>query len=250
MNALRSRLLAAGIHLIVSAVIAVGVAVIILGLWYPGDLGDMAGGRRLFLLVLGVDVVMGPLLTLVVFNTRKPRSELVRDLSVIAALQMAALAYGLYTVYIARPVALAYEGARFRLVIAYDVRVEELPMARVPYQKLSLTGPLIVGVRAAKSGEERLESLDLAFKGYDIGQRPSLWQPYADSRAAAYAEAKTVEQLMSRYPARRSELEAKLRELGLTAVQARYVPVLARGDWVAILDGNGDVQGYAPFDGF
>jgi hypothetical protein len=247
---LRFRLLAAGSHLAISAAVAACVALVTLGLWYPGAYGAMAGGRHLFFLVLAVDVTLGPLLTLVIFDKRKPRAELVRDLAVIGALQLAALLYGLHTVYIVRPVALVHEGGRFRLVSANDVRVEELPTAREEYRSLSLTGPVVLGTRSSQSSEERLASLDLALKGYDLGQRPSYWRPYAESRPAILSEAKPVTDLVARYPARRAELEHTLRELKLQPQQARYLPVVARDDWVAILDAAGDVAGFAPFDGF
>lgn len=246
----RARLSAAGIHLLVSGLIAAGVAIVTLRFWYPGQIGEIAGGRRLFLLILGVDVVMGPLLTLVVFNTAKPRRELVRDLAVIAALQLAALGYGLYTLYSARPVAVVLEPGRFRVVSAQEVRLEELSEARPEYRSLSLGGPLLLGARESRTGEERLKSLDLALSGYDIGQRPSRWQPYAESRADAWAQAQPLEALARRYPARRAELLAVLASFGTTLEQGRYLPVVARGDWVAVLKDGGDVAGYAPFDGF
>jgi hypothetical protein len=212
--------------------------------------GEMAGGRRLFLLILGVDVVMGPLLTLIVFDKRKPRGELIRDLAVIGMLQLGALAYGLHTLYLARPVALVFETRRFRVVSAGEVRVEELPKARPEYRTLSLTGPQLLGSRPSQSGEERLKSFDLALKGYDIGQRPSLWQPFADSRADTWAQARPLEELISRYPQRRQELMAKLEELKVKPEGGRFLPVVARGDWVVILNASGDIAGYAPFDGF
>ena len=46
----------------------------------------------LILLMIGVDVVIGPLLTLIVFDPKKKHLKF--DLVVIAALQLAALAYG------------------------------------------------------------------------------------------------------------------------------------------------------------
>lgn len=247
---LRFRLLAAGSHLAISALISGGVALVTLGLWYPGVFGEMAGGRRLFLLILGVDVVMGPLLTLIVFDKRKPRGELIRDLAVIGVLQMGALVYGLQTLYLARPVALVFETRRFRVVSAGEVRVEELPEARPEYRKLSLTGPQLLGTRPSQSGEERLKSFDLALKGYDIGQRPSLWQPFAESRSEAWAQARPLDELISRYPQRRQELMAKLDELKVKPEAGRFLPVVARDDWVVILNAQGDIAGYAPFDGF
>ncbi len=246
---LRFRLLAAAGHLGISALLAAAVALVTLGLWYPGAFAEMAGGRRLFLLILGVDVVMGPLLTLIVFDIGKPRRELVRDLAVIGVLQLAALAYGLHTLYVARPVALAYEPGRFRVVAANEVPTERLGQARAEYRSLPLAGPWILGTRPTRP-EERLESLEQALKGTDIGQRPERWQPYAESRAQVLAESRPVDALLTRYPARRQELLALLGAKGLDPAHARYLPIVARGDWVALLDERGEIAGYAPFDGF
>jgi len=245
----RYRLLAAASHLGISALIAAAVALVTLGLWYPGAFAEMAGGRRLFLLILGVDVVMGPLLTLIVFDIRKPRRELVRDLAVIGTLQLAALGYGLHTLYVARPVALAYEPGRFRIVIAHDVPLDQLDQARPEYRHLPLTGPWILGTRPTRP-EERLESLEKSLKGVDIGQRPERWRPYADSRAEVLATARPVELLLQRFPDRRQDLLDRLAALKLDATRARFLPIVARGDWVALLDERGDIAGYAPFDGF
>jgi hypothetical protein len=245
----RLRLLAAGSHLAASALLAAAVALLTLGLWYPGDFAEMAGGKRLFLLILGVDVVMGPLLTLIVFNIRKPRNELIRDLAVIAVLQLAALAYGLHTLYAARPVALAYEPGRFRVVAANQVPLERLPSARPEYRHLPLTGPWILGTRATRP-EERLRSLEEALNGIDIGQRPERWQPYAESREAILSDAKPVADLLRRHEGHRQELLDRLAAQGLDPARSRFLPIVARGEWVALLDERGEIVGYAPFDGF
>ena len=69
------RLRAAGLHLLLSLVVATLAAVLVFGLWYPGVYRLLAGGGELFLLVVVVDVVCGPLLTLVLFNPTKPRAD-------------------------------------------------------------------------------------------------------------------------------------------------------------------------------
>lgn len=249
-DSLKSRARAATCHAGISGLIAATTAVVMISLWYPGLIGTMAGGKQLFFLVLGVDVVTGPLLTFVIFDDSKPRSELVRDLTVIAIIQVGALVYGLNTVYVARPVAVVHEPGRFRLVTANDVRAGELSQAREEYRTLPLTGPLLLGTRAARSGSERFEAVDLALKGFDVGQRPTFWQPYAESRAAALDQARPVSELIERYPDRKSELLSLLRELQLEVSEARFLPVLARNDGVAIMNSRGDVAGFARFDGF
>jgi hypothetical protein len=108
-------------HLAISGLVAALTAGLVFAFWYPMPYRESAGGRELFMLVLGVDVVLGPLLTLIVFDVRKSRRELARDLAVIGAVQLAGLAYGLYTVEGARPVAVALEGDRLRVVRSIDL---------------------------------------------------------------------------------------------------------------------------------
>ena len=59
----KARLQAAGIHLLISLFVAALAAVLVFGLWYPNPYRDLSGGRTLFSMVVGVDVVLGPLIT-------------------------------------------------------------------------------------------------------------------------------------------------------------------------------------------
>lgn len=245
-----TRLKASGFHLLISLGVAALAAALVFGLWYPGAFRHLAGGRGLFVLVVLVDVVLGPLLTFAVFNMAKGWSQLKRDLAVIAALQLAALAYGLHTVYVARPVALVFEVDRYRVISAVDVNVAELPQAKPEYRTLPLTGPWMLSVRAAEPGAERTESLLMGLSGVDTSQRPPFWQPYSVARAQALAKSRPVNLLMTHYPARADDIAATLRELGLDPGQTRFLPVRARGDWVALMRPDGEIAGYAPFDGF
>lgn len=248
--ALRERVRAAGWHLLLSLLVAALAAALVFGLWYPGAFRGLSGGRSLFLLLISVDVVLGPLLTFAVFDPRKGWPHLRRDLAVIVALQLSALAYGLHTVYIARPVVLTFERDRFRVVIADDVLSAELPKARPEFRQLPLTGPWTVATRAAQAGEEKNDALFTALKGYDTSQRPGFWQPYADARAEALAKARPVSLLLAQHESRRAELLATLAEAGLDPAQARFLPVVARGNWVAILDAQGNIATFLAADGF
>src|SRR4051812_9236072 len=94
----KERLKASGIHLGVSLCVALCAALLVFAAWYPYPYREISGGRELFMIVTGVDVVLGPLITLTIFNPAKSRRELTLDLSVVAGIQIAALCYGLWTV--------------------------------------------------------------------------------------------------------------------------------------------------------
>lgn len=248
---LKPRLKAAGVHLLLSATVAACAAALVFGLWYPGPYRLLSGGRDLFFLVVSVDVVLGPLLTLVIFNLNKGWPHLRKDLAVIGLVQLAGLGYGLHTVYIARPVAMVFEMDRFRVITAADVLKAELPQALPEYRQLPLTGPWLISIRDAQKGEERNQALFLAvLKGVDTSQRPIFWQPYATAQAQAVQKSRPIDDLRKHYAKRQAEIDNKLGELHLKPGDARFLPVIARGDWVAVMDTQGQVLGYLPFDGY
>ena len=120
------RVKASAVHLCISLGIALIAALLVFIVWYPYPYRDISGGRELFFIVVTVDVIMGPLITLAIFNPSKGFQVLRRDLLVVALLQIAALTYGLWTVGVARPVHLVFEYDRFRVVHAIDVVPELL----------------------------------------------------------------------------------------------------------------------------
>ena len=247
---LKPRARAAGAHLVISLGIAALAAVLVFGLWYPGDFRELAGGRDLFILVMSVDVIIGPLLTFAVFNRAKDWPHLRRDLAVIGLLQTAALAYGLHTVYLVRPVAMVYEVDRFRLINADAVDVSELPEAPPAYRDLPLTGPWLLGARKPDAGAEHNDALFKGAAGVDVSQRPRFWQPYDDAKARALARARPLGALTNHYAARAPDLRRRLAEMHADEATSRFLPATARGEWVAVLSASGAVLGYLPVDGF
>ena len=81
------RVRATGIHLVISLAIAILAALLVFLVRYPYPYREISDRRELFLIVVVVDVVMGPLMTLDVFTVAKPREELRRDLGIIGVLQ-------------------------------------------------------------------------------------------------------------------------------------------------------------------
>ncbi|MDP3822172.1 MAG: TfpX/TfpZ family type IV pilin accessory protein [Burkholderiales bacterium] len=242
---------AAGLHLLISLAVAAVAAGLVFGVWFPGIYRQVAGGRDLFWLITSVDVVLGPLLTFAVFNIKKGWPHLRQDLAVIGAIQLAALAYGLFTVYGARPVAMVFETDRFRVIAAAQVEVAELPEARPEYRKLPLMGPWLLGARAAQPGDERNDALFKGLRGIDRAQRPKFWQPYADSTADALARARPLAMLLAQYPALAGEVKDTLQSLKVDEASARFLPLMGRGgDWVVILDSAGRLVHYVQAEGF
>lgn len=246
------RLRASGIHFGISLCIAALAAVLVFGLWYPYPYREISGGRELFLLVVAVDVVMGPLITLAIFNRAKPRRELLMDLTVVGMFQLAALTYGLWTVFMARPVHLVFEYSRMSVVHAIDVDPDLLAKAPPGLQKLPLTGPTAITLRPFKDSSEQLEATMAALSGSSLSTRTDLWQAYANATAEILKAAKPVTELNARFPKEATQIDEAIAATGRSATDLRYLPLLDRNAaWTVFLDSaSAQPLGFLPLDSF
>lgn len=121
---MRNKLTAFAIHLGISFVIALLAVGLVFFVWYPAPLHTALGVTKIFLLLLLIDVVLGPILTFIVY--KKGKRTLVMDLTVIAVLQFAALFYGLWVVAEGRPAWLVFGGNHFELVRKVDIEPRDL----------------------------------------------------------------------------------------------------------------------------
>lgn len=229
---------AAGIHLCLSALIATTVVVFMLLLWYPPPYFNLMGGQGLLMILVGVDVTLGPLLTLIIFNPQK--KSLKFDLSVIAALQIAALAYGMWVMFEARPVYAAFAMDRFEIVSAKDLDQVDLDAGAPEYRELSLTGPRVVGIRYPdkdKNVEEWNKLVFLGASGKDAPELPKYYVPYADIAAAVLRRAKPLASLIAAKPGSKAAIDAFVAGSGRALNDFVYVPLSGRDTaMTAVLD--------------
>lgn len=241
-------------HLLASCGVALACAALVFGVWYPHPFSELVGGRELFLLVVSVDVVSGPLLTLIVFDPRKPPAELWRDVGVVVLLQVAALGYGFFTVMEARPVFLAFEGDRFRVVRVPDIDMSQIESAPKALRQLSLSGPRLLGVRLAKSTDPDFpRSIELAMQGVHPAFRPSRWVNYAEQRSEIVAAAKPLALLRSKHQAKASLVDKAVLASKTAEQRLGFLPLFAasRTDWVVIVSLDDALpKAYLPLDAF
>ena len=115
---------ASGIHLAICGVIASFVLALMILVWYPAPYFQALGGQKIAMIVIVVDVIVGPLLTLIVYRPMKKGLKF--DLTVIALLQVGALAYGVSVLYQGRPVYVVFVKDRFDIVTAVDIDTDSL----------------------------------------------------------------------------------------------------------------------------
>lgn len=225
---------ASGIHLLISIGIALAVLALMLGVWYPWPLFEAMGGSGLLLILCGVDVVIGPLLTLIVFRQGKRGLKL--DLAAIAAVQLAALLYGSHIVYLARPAFIVFVKDQFQVAIAADMDSARLAKAKyLQFRKVPVSGPVLAVAEMSSDPAERNKFLEAALAGIDLEQFPETFVPYPLRAAKVLEIAQPIARIRRSEPRTGRIIDEWLAQSGKNESEVRYLPLRARQAWVAVL---------------
>lgn len=212
-----------------SAIIALLVLCLVFRLWYPAPLAAAVGVIHVFLMLLLVDVILGPMLTLLVYKAGK--KTLVFDLAMIAALQLAALSYGLWAVSQGRPAWLVFNVDRFDVVQVLDIDTRRVDLAPSEYRAPGWSGPKWVAAIGPDNIERRNEILFEAVQGgSDIAQRPELYHSLAASSEQMKARALSLSSL-SQF----NESEAVINTLAAWPQATGWLPLMARAQPMVVL---------------
>jgi hypothetical protein len=240
---------AALIHLSISVAIGLISVALIFGVWYPRPYSNAAGANELVVLLLGVDVVLGPLLTLVVFRAGKKGLRF--DLAMIALVQICAFSYGMSVVVRARPAFVVGAIDRFTLVLANDLDPRDLAKTSNPqFRAPPWTGPRVVGAELPTDTNLRNELAFSGAGGKDIEKFPRYYVDYSRVAAQLLAHARPLDALRQKHPESTPTIDAWLHDHARDAASVMWVPMNSqRISLTMLLDrGTGDVLDALPID--
>jgi len=230
-----SRWKASFIHLLISIGIVSIVAACIIYYWYPLALIPMAKADRLLMIIAGVDLVVGPLLTLIIYKTGKPKLKL--DLAIIGTIQFVFLAYGLYTIWNSRPVFLVAVPDRFELVFANEITPKRLAEAKIErFKHLSFGHPQLVGAPMPAEYKLQDDIMSSALSGEgDIQNMPRYFVDYSEVSNALIKRAKPLraDKDLSASDADKLHKAASLH--GFQSYQLGYLPLASSRGFATIL---------------
>ena len=218
---------AAAIHLSISACIGTIVGILLFGVWYPPPFFHAAGADELILLLVGVDLALGPLLTLIVFRSGKRRLKF--DLAFIGVVQTAALIYGLLVVLQSRPVFLVGAIDRFVLVAANEIADADLAQGtQERFRMRSWTGPVLVAAIPPTDIKERNELVFSAFSGRDLPNMPKYYLDYGAAGDTLLSKAKILSVLRTERPQYAQRIDRWLAQSKRPETTVVWVPLQAR----------------------
>jgi len=234
---LRQRFKAFAIQLVFSTLAVVMIFGIVRFVWFPGPYFRIAGVAHILWVLIGVNFVLGPLLTFIVFDRAK--KSLKFDLAVIVLMQLVALAYGVQAIQSERPRYMVFAVDRFNVLADKDVDAGAVTDGR--FRQRPFAGPLML-VAQLPDGKDELSRLldETLFHGKpDIERRPEYWRPYGENFRQALLAAKPLNSLREARPAAAAEIDRIIARNGREPGDLLFVPVVGkRQDFAVLLNRN------------
>jgi len=229
-------------HFCISLLIASIVVGVVFFIWYPYPLAKAVNVTYIFLMMLMIDVIIGPVLGLLVYKDGKKTLKF--DLAVIILIQISALCYGVYTIAQGRPVWIVYSVDRFELVKNNEIIDENLQKARPEYQYPSWLGPQFIAMQLSLDREQRSkEMFDEFFSGVSLAQHPERYVKLSSVKAQIQQRAKkldlldqyndqlVIKQTLAKYPQATAFVPLKANAVDMTVLINRE-----KGEVVKIVD--------------
>jgi hypothetical protein len=230
---MRFRLAALGLHLLASCIV---LTIILGGLylgWYRWPGWYLADAVQVTTVLAGVDLVVGPLLTFIIASSVKPRRVLMRDIALIATVQLIALAYGTVSLWHGRPLYYAFSEDVLQLVQAYDIEDAELAIARkqnAPLLPHWYSLPRWIWAPLPQDSEESGKIIASAVTGgSDVVAMPRYYQPWDAGLPALQTQLKGICDIKYFSGNEKKLLAARVRAAGLAADQPNGMALTGRG---------------------
>ena len=221
-----SRFQAFAIHLFISSAVLGSFLAFVFLVWYPHPFFILEGLVQIVWVLVGVDIVLGPALTLVVFKTGKP--GLKRDLSIIAAIQIFGFIYGAHTFYVERPAfAVFYDSDSFEVIPASEMK--DLGKLDPVLNHSKLGGPTLVFVEAPTEIEALKTILEEMKKGAPpIHLRPEFYKPLKGNINKKFRLSRDLDKL-EKIPANETVIAQFKSEYGERVKDFAYFPISGKG---------------------
>jgi hypothetical protein len=219
------------IHLSASVVVFSSLLFLMFYIWYPEPFFTAEGGMGILKVVGGIDVVLGPLLTLIVFKPGK--KSLKFDMTVIVLIQLAALVYGTDVVFEERPGYAVLAKGEFTIVSASQIDTGKHPDKRVGF----FSGPryMVATLPDDPVLRREYENSFLYGNSFEYSIRPELYKPYSENYRLAIDDGLPLSRLTDHSDAYSAEVDRFLKAKHISGKEALYLPIVGKAKNMALV---------------
>lgn len=229
---MKYRFKAFGLHVFASTLLfALSLGLLYFG-WYRWPGWYLTGAMTIVIMMAGIDVVLGPLLTFIVANPNKPRRELARDISLIVLVQLAAMIYGLATLWHGRPLYYTYSVKFLEMVQASDLSPEQIALGRKLNPQLApywYSLPRWIYAPLPKDEQVVKQIVQSSISGGDdVIQMPRYFRPWEEGLADLHQQLRPVSKMTELSLKDKQTVKERLQDLGVTVDDPVTLPMVGR----------------------
>ena len=230
---MKSRLKAFGLHFSGSVcVLLLVVGTLYLG-WYRWPGWYLTGVLKVLPIIVGVDVVLGPLLTLVIASPGKPARALARDIACIVVVQLIALSYGATALWHGRPLYYTYSVRELSVTQGIDLAPAEVESARKSNPDFAphwYSRPRWAWAPLPQDPQRANSSDPSATKGgLDVTAMPRYFKPWSQGLGSLREHLQKVGDLNYFSKKQREVLTKRLLDAGFDPATADTLPMTGQG---------------------
>jgi hypothetical protein len=217
---MKFRLEAFGLHLLGSAsALTLILGALYLG-WYRWPGWYLSSVLHVIGIVVLVDLVVGPMLTLIVANPGKPRRVLARDIAMIVTVQLVALVYGSVTLWAGRPLYYTFSVDSLECVQASDLDAAEIATAWRQNPSLAphwYSRPRWVWAPLPHDADEAAKiAQGTVFGGKDVTDMPRYYKPWAQGLPDLRSQLARLDDVRYLNKQEKQSLRPRVNQLGLS----------------------------------
>lgn len=236
---------AALFHVLPGLILLAVCAGLALYLWYPHPFRQLPESGRFSLLLIISVVIVGPALTWLVHTPGKRGRALAFDLVIIALIQLAAMAWGAYTLFLARPYFMVFAVDRFEVLARRDVAG---PVTNPAFLDKPLVGPVVLYANMPTDTEIFQQLLhEVMFEGKpDLPFRPEFWSNYAERQHLVLQVSQPLDVLRQARPADAADIDVLVQDSGGEIEELQFVPgMIGKDHFSVVIDAtSGAISGY------
>ncbi len=243
---IKSKLKASAIHMTASLLIVSIYLGLVYFQWYPYPFYAIENTWDVIQLVIGIDLILGPALTLIVYKPGKLNLKF--DLSAIILLQLAALSWGVWATFEARPAFVVFERSRATILSHNEITPSEIEDNRL--RQLNRAGPQLIFLRPPASQEEFSEMMERAFNGIDPVYQAKFFAPLYDYREKLLPFKIDIREQMHNSRELTELVEKFLADNHQTLDNLAFFPIRGRNknNIIILTQPRAEVVGYLDFD--
>ncbi len=218
-----NRYSASAVHFMISLAVFSLFVFVLLKYWFPEPYFSTNGGWQGLQIVAAIDLILGPMLTLIIFNINKSRKELMLDFSLIAIIQISALCWGISTLYTQRPLAITFWEDKF-----YSISAEHFPAYDIEFDVLKQFGdsyPVYIYIQEPTTSEGKQTYLRKTWESIPPNLQPELYTPLSEHYQDIFEHSIDISHAINKNPELKQEITTLLAKTNTKLEQNYYIPL-------------------------